>query len=274
MRTLVHLSDLHFGRIAQTLLAPLSELITRLKPDVVVVSGDLTQRARTEQFGEARRFLNSLPPPQIIVPGNHDVPLYDIFSRFVKPLGKYQRYITDTVNPFYVDDAMAIVGINTARSFTFKNGRINAQQIEWARTLLCPIGADVTKIVVTHHPFDLPDGYEGREIVGRARLAMEMFASCGVDLFLAGHLHVSHTGSSAARYKIKGHSALIVQAGTATSTRGRGESNAFNVIRIEHPHIRIERLTWQSEQGTFVVSVSESFEHSPAGWSRVSNHHL
>ncbi|MGH7874241.1 MAG: metallophosphoesterase family protein [Candidatus Binatia bacterium] len=274
MRTLVHLSDLHFGRVAHALIEPLSELVGRIKPDVVVVSGDLTQRARTEQFAKARRFLDSLPPSQIIVPGNHDVPLYDIFSRFLQPLGKYQRYITNTVNPFYVDEAIAVLGINTARSLTFKSGRISEQQIAWARTLLCPISTDVTKIVVTHHPFDLPGGYEDREIVGRARMAMEMFASCGVDLFLAGHLHVSHTGNSAARYKINGHSALVVQAGTATSTRGKGEPNAFNVIRIEHPHIRIERLTWQPEQGAFVVSVTESFEHSSAGWSRVSHHHL
>ena len=271
MRTLVHLSDLHFGRVAHALVAPLSELIGRIKPDVVVVSGDLTQRARTEQFKEARRFLDSLPTPQIVVPGNHDVPLYDIFSRLLQPLDKYRRYITNTLEPFYADEAIAVLGINTARSLTFKRGRINEQQIASARTLLRPLSADVTKIIVTHHPFDLPDGYEDREIVGRARMAMEMFASCGADLFLAGHLHISHIGNTAARYKINGHSALVVQAGTATSTRGRGESNAFNVIRISHPHISIERLTWQPEQGTFVLSITESFEHNSSGWSRVWN---
>ena len=271
MRTLVHLSDLHFGRVAHALVAPLSELIGRIKPDVVVVSGDLTQRARTEQFKEARRFLDSLPTPQIVVPGNHDVPLYDIFSRFLQPLDKYRRYITNTLEPFYADEAIAVLGINTARSLTFKRGRINEQQIASAHMLLCPLSAHITKIIVTHHPFDLPDGYEDREIVGRARMAMEMFASCGADLFLAGHLHISHIGNTAARYKINGHSALVVQAGTATSTRGRGESNAFNVIRISHPHISIERLTWQPEQGTFVLSITESFEHNSSGWSRVSN---
>ena len=271
MRTLVHLSDLHFGRVAHALVAPLSELIGRIKPDVVVVSGDLTQRARTEQFKEARRFLDSLPTPQIVVPGNHDVPLYDIFSRLLQPLDKYRRYITNTLEPFYADEAIAVLGINTARSLTFKRGRINEQQIASARMLLCPLSADVTKIIVTHHPFDLPDGYEDREIVGRARMAMEMFASCGADLFLAGHLHISHIGNTAARYKINGHSALVVQAGTATSTRGRGESNAFNVIRIRHPNISIERLTWQPEQGTFVLSMTESFEHNSSGWSRVWN---
>lgn len=140
-----------------------------------------------------------------------------------------------------------------------------------ARARLCPLDAAVTKIIVTHHPFDLPDGYEDKEIVGRARIAMEMFASYGADLLLAGHLHVSHTGNTAARYKISGHSALVVEAGTATSTHGRGESNAFNVIHISHPHVSIERFTWQPEQGTFVVSTTEPYQHSSGGWSRVSS---
>jgi hypothetical protein len=100
---------------------------------------------------------------------------------------------------------------------------------------------------------------------------MEMFANCGADLLLAGHLHVSHTGNTAARYKISGHSALVVQAGTATSTRGRGESNAFNVLHISHPHINIERFTWQPERGTFVVSTTEPFQHSSGDWSRITS---
>jgi len=269
MRTLVHLSDLHFGRVDPALVEPLIQLVGRIRPDVVVVSGDLTQRARTEQFKEARRFLDSLPAPQIVVPGNHDVPLHNVVSRFLQPLDKYRRYITDELEPFYVDDAIAVLGINTARSLTIKHGRVNEQQIARARARLCPLGDDVTKIIVTHHPFDLPDGYDDQEIVGRARLAMEMFASCGADMLLAGHLHASHTGNTAARYKIQGHAALVVQAGTCTSTRSRGEANAFNVIRISRPHITIERLTWQPEQGSYEVSTTEEFQHTTDGWSRI-----
>jgi len=125
MRTLVHLSDLHFGRVDPALVEPLIQLVGRIRPDVVVVSGDLTQRARTEQFKEARRFLDSLPAPQIVVPGNHDVPLHNVVSRFLQPLDKYRRYITDDLEPFYVDDAIAVLGINTARSLTIKRGRVS-----------------------------------------------------------------------------------------------------------------------------------------------------
>ena len=116
MRTLVHLSDLHFGRVDHTLLAPLRTLVERIDPDVLVVSGDLTQRAKPEQFEEARAWLDTLPGPQIIVPGNHDISLYNVFRRFVKPLARYRRYITDDLDPFYLDDEIAVVGVNTAIS--------------------------------------------------------------------------------------------------------------------------------------------------------------
>src|SRR3981081_2240663 len=104
MRTLVHLSDLHFGRTDPAIIQPLIGLVRTIAPDVVVVYGDLTQRARSEQFKEARRFLDALPTPQIVVPGNHDVPLYNILSRVLKPLRNYQRYISKGLEPFYCDD--------------------------------------------------------------------------------------------------------------------------------------------------------------------------
>src|ERR1039457_5835017 len=228
MRTLVHLSDLHFDRIDQALVTPLIALVTESHPDLVVVSGDLTQRARTEQFKQARRFLDALPTPQIIVPGNHDIPLHNVFNRFVRPLEKYRRYITDVLEPAYIDEEIAVLGINTARSLTIKNGRVNEAQIARARARLCALDDHITKIIVTHHPFDLPERYDDRNLVGSAPIAMNMFSNCGADLLLAGHLHASHAGNTSARYKIAGYSALVVQAGTATSTRGRGESNSFN----------------------------------------------
>lgn len=100
-------------------------------------------------------------------------------------------------------------------------------------------------------------------------MAMETLASCGADLFLAGHLHISHTGHTAKRYKIKGHSALVVQAGTATSTRSRGEANSFNAIRLQHPEITVERIEWQPETAVFALVATEQFLHTPDGWVRL-----
>lgn len=269
MRTLVHLSDIHFGRTDPRVVKPLIDFVNAIKPDLVAVSGDLTQRARSWQFKEARAFLDALPKPQIVVPGNHDVPLYNVFSRFLGRLTKYRRYITDDLQPFYVDEEIAVLGVNTARSLTFKGGRINEAQLAWMREKLCALPDDIVKAVVTHHPFDVPEDRHRSQLVGRARMAMETLASCGADLFLAGHLHISHTGHTATRYRIAGHSALVVQAGTATSTRSRGEANSFNVLRLAHPEITVERMSWQLEVSAFALAETEHFRHTPDGWVRI-----
>ena len=263
------MSDLHFGRTIPTVVKALIVFVNEIKPDLVAVSGDLTQRARSWQFQEARAFLNALSKPQIVVPGNHDVPLYNVYSRFLRPMDKYRRYITDDLNPFYVDEEMAVVGVNTARSLTFKGGRINELQVAMVREKICDLSDETVKVVVSHHPFDVPESRHENELVGRAHMAMETLARCGADLFLAGHLHVSHTGHTSERYNIEGHSALVVQAGTATSTRSRGEVNSFNVIRLQHPEIIVERIGWHPETAVFRLASTEQFRHSPDGWVRI-----
>lgn len=270
MRVLVHLSDLHFGRIDDALLAPLTAFIDQLGPDVVVVSGDLTQRARSAQFIQARRFLDALPTPQIIVPGNHDIPLHNVFSRFVRPLKKYQRHITQDLNPFFQDDEIAVLGVNTARSLTFKNGRINEDQLARVRERLCALDDGITRVVVTHHPFDLPDAMGKQELVGRAPLAMQVFAGCRIDLLLAGHFHTSHAASTASRYQLGDYSAIAIQAGTATSTRGRGETNSFNVIRISSGRIAVDRMGWSAVSATFLCAATEAFDATGQGWVKAS----
>ncbi len=270
MRTLAHISDLHFGRVDRAVLPALARAIRAARPDAVVVSGDLTQRARRQEFAEAREFLGSLPSPQIVVPGNHDVPLYDVASRWLRPLASYRHYISTDLEPFYADDEIAILGINTARSFAIKNGRINRLQVARSCARLERAGKDVTRIVVIHHPFDLPEADDRRGLVGRADMAMAAFARCGVDMILSGHLHVSRRSASAVRYRIPGYSALMVQAGTATSSRRRGELNSYNIIRIERPDIAIDTLIWDGERGDFALLETDQFRSGPEGWSRVA----
>jgi len=266
MRTIVHLSDLHFGRTDDALLTPLAAVIAELRPNLIAVSGDLTQRARTTEFQAARAFLDRLSKPQIIVPGNHDVPLHNVFSRFIGPLTKYRRYVTDDLEPFYADDEIAVLGINTARSLTFKSGRINSRQIEHAKERLCSLDPKIIKVIVTHHPFDLPDGRAANERLGRAGLAMEMLWACRCDLLLAGHLHVGDAGSVAMHAVGGSHDAIVVQAGTATSTRGRGELNSFNAIRVDANHIEVQRFAWRALDRVFESKGSEHFERTAAGW--------
>jgi 3',5'-cyclic AMP phosphodiesterase CpdA len=267
MRTLVHLSDLHFGRVDPVLLDPLRDLVHIIAPDVVVVSGDLTQRARSEEFAEARAWLDTLPGPQIIVPGNHDISLYNVFRRFVEPLKRYKRYISDDLDPFYLDDEIAVLGINTARSLTFKDGRVNEEQVAKIRSLFDELDHHITRIVVTHHPFDLPPSFDRANLVDRAPMAMKVFAECGVDILMAGHLHASHAGSTAERYKINEYAALVIQAGTATSTRGRGEVNSFNVVRIEHERVEVDRYGWDVLGSRFSLVGTEKFIRSGNVWA-------
>jgi 3',5'-cyclic AMP phosphodiesterase CpdA len=124
------------------------------------------------------------------------------------------------------------------------------------------------KIVVTHHPFDLPEGVTGDRVVGRARLAMKTLAECRVDLLLAGHFHVGSTGHTATRYQIENYSALIVSSGTSTSTRGRGQPNSLNVIQIDRSQITIARHTWRPARGEFDIFSIEKFSRTENGWAR------
>lgn len=268
MRTLVHLSDLHFGRVDAALLAPLAQAVWSAKPDLVVVSGDFTQRARRAQFQAAADWIAGLPQPRILVPGNHDVPLYDVFRRFLAPLDRFHRWIEDDPFPTFIDHEIAVVGINTARSLAFKGGRINREQVAEVARRFNGLPELVTRVVVSHHPFDLPEDAKPSELVGRAGLAMQAFSECGVDLFLSGHLHRSHASSTAERYLIDGFAALVIQAGTAASTRGRGEANAFNVLRIAETTMALESWHWQPGTGAFAPVHSAAFDYqSGRGWA-------
>jgi len=265
VRTIVHLSDIHFGRLDPATGPPLRAAISRLMPDLLAVSGDLTQRARREEFAQAKTFLESLPFKRLVVPGNHDVPLYNVFARFLAPLRRYQHTITADLSPVYRDDEMIVVGVNTARSWTWGEGRINARQIDDVVAHLSGAPRDLIRIVVTHHPFDLPEGVREERLLGRAAMAMAKLSTAGADLFLAGHLHVSHIGHTAERYQVAGHSALVVQAGTV-STRSRGEHPSFNVLRIQRPHISVARLAWDQTPGAFSEMAESRYRHTEDGW--------
>jgi 3',5'-cyclic AMP phosphodiesterase CpdA len=266
-RVLVHVSDLHFGRTGPLLVETLVRTIHGIAPDVLIVSGDLTQRARTPEFLAARAFLDRLPYPQIVVPGNHDVPLYNLYGRFVRRLDRFLRYITADLHPSYVDSEVAVFGINTARWFTWKGGAVNAAQVAQLRQSLCALPRDLVKIVATHHPFDLPEGFADSELLRGARRYFGRVLECGADILLCGHLHVAHAGSSIERYHMFGRAALVVHAGTATSTRIRGEPNSFNVLRTAGGRVRIEEFSWRAPESVYRIRRSTVFEKTEGGWA-------
>jgi 3',5'-cyclic AMP phosphodiesterase CpdA len=266
MRTLVHLSDLHFGRVDPAVVQALGDTVRGLRPDLVAVSGDFTQRARARQFSDARAFLESLPKPQLIVPGNHDVPMHNPLARFFNPLGGYRRHMTDDLRPQYVDHEMAVIGTDTTRSFTIGGGGIRRRELRRIREVLKEADRSAVTVLVAHHPFDEP---HAGAVFGRARPgaeAVEQLAADGIDVFLTGHLHVTFAGPTAKRYKVGGRSAIVVEAGTATSTRVRGEPNAFNVLRIDRQAIVVEHHVWNAAAGAFAPGEVQRFQHAPDGW--------
>jgi 3',5'-cyclic AMP phosphodiesterase CpdA len=267
MRTIAHLSDLHFGALDERLLEPLRQTLHRSAPDLIAISGDLTQRARRAQFRRARAFLDQLHAPLLVVPGNHDVPLYDLAARFADPLRRYRRYITSDLTPVHADDEVLVVGLNSTHAYAFRHGRgkVRTTQVLSATARLNLAPPHVVRIVVTHHPFDLPIGHDEHHLIGGATMAMGWLAAAGVNVFLAGHLHVSHIGQTAERYRIAGHSALVVQAGTM-SRRLRGEPVAFNVLHVSAQDVTVIRHTWSDGEAAFVPSRTERFERAPEGW--------
>ena len=268
MRTLVHLSDLHFGRIDPALVEPLRRAVADVQPDLVAISGDFTQRARHKQFAAARAFIESLNAKTLVVPGNHDIPLYDFVERLAAPLARYRKYISADLEPEYRDEEMVVVGVNTARSmvFPFGEGRISMEQVDRVIERLRDVQPSLIRIIVTHHPFDLPPGVHERRLVGRHAMAMEKLADANADLFLSGHLHISHVSHVADRYKAGNHTGLIVQAGTV-STRGRGgQAPSFNVLKMHRPEMDISRYTWNESEARFTGETIGTYRHSDQGW--------
>jgi 3',5'-cyclic AMP phosphodiesterase CpdA len=264
---IVHLSDLHFGAHDERLVEAVEGQVDDLKPDLVVVSGDFTQRARTEQFREACHFLGRLREgghEVLGVPGNHDVPLYDVLRRFLSPLARYRRFIDESLCPFVELPGVAVLGINTARSLTFKDGRINKDQVAFIRETFARTPSEAMRILVTHHPlFALEVADDPGRAIGRQELALDAIEESGVDMLLAGHNH--HASSQDASDLVtRAGGVLAVQAGTATSTRVREQEQSFNVIDIAEASARITIHGWTGND--FAAMDSSRYEWVEGKW--------
>lgn len=271
MARLVHLSDLHFGAHDERIVAAVLAEIDTAAPDLVIISGDFTQRAKTEQYQEACRFLEKLRDSGhdvLAVPGNHDVPLYDVFRRFLSPLARYKKYIDETLCPWHRLDGVSVLGLNTARSLTIKDGRINSEQRDFVCRHFEEAPAGDLKVLVTHHPlFALPvsdEGILGRPI-GRQEKALDVVNELGIDLLLAGHNHRAST-HQARDLVTRAGGALVVQAGTATSVRLREEEQSFNILEVEPGSVTLGLKRWTGN--AFETAVPTRFTKDDGGWHK------
>lgn len=249
MRVIAHISDLHFGRHDPRKVTALLKSLSGNHPHLVAVSGDLTQRARNSEFTEARHFLDGIAAPVLVVPGNHDVPLYDVRRRFLKPFTKFNRHIAPVGvdECLYTDDNMVVLGLNTARRFTWKNGRVSWDQMAHVRHIFSHLPASVWKIVMTHHPIASAHGEARVELAGRSMLALRALADAGVHLLLSGHHHRPASGEAHAELLLNG-SVLVVHAGTAVSTRTRGpDGNSYNLIGLERGSVVVKIMAWSGD---------------------------
>ncbi len=238
MKKIIHISDLHFGDEVPKAVDALLESIKYHEPDLVLVSGDLTQRARSKQYLAASEFLSKIDYPKIVVPGNHDISLWNIFRRFFNPLKKFQKYIDDEEFPAFEDEEMIVIGVNSARSLTIKSGRISTDQIDHLKNKFCGEPNSKFKGVVIHHNLIPSVNLKEHKSLGRVELFVEEMKDCGIDMIFSGHLHEGYSGDIKEFHK-DSNSIIVVQAGTAASARIRKENNSFNLIEIYSDKIKI-----------------------------------
>jgi 3',5'-cyclic AMP phosphodiesterase CpdA len=259
MLTLLHISDLHFGSPYVPVVGDaLARAAHRLRPAVIVASGDFTQRATRGQFLAAREYLDRLPPAtRVLVPGNHDVPLYRVLERLLTPYALFREYLTDALDTVVRQSDAVIVALNsTAPRRALTNGRIRRQQLALCAEAFASAPEGAARIVVTHHHWAPAPDYEGSQVMPGAKQALDALTELRVDLILSGHLHRAFIGNSLDVYagRDREHGILMVQCGTSTSRRGRArehEKNSFNWIRMTDRIIRITHYMYFAEVGGF-----------------------
>ncbi|ARE42322.1 3',5'-cyclic-nucleotide phosphodiesterase (plasmid) [Rhodovulum sp. P5] len=258
MTRIVHISDLHFGRTDADLLQPLLAAVNDARPDLVAVTGDLTQRARVSQFRAARQFLDGIAAPWRAVPGNHDIPLDNLALRMLWPFARYRAQICPNLTPDFAAPGLTVQGFNTVDPFRWQRGRVRARDLDAACARFAP--AQGHRVVMAHHPFE-----QGRDshkaLMKHAPRSVALLAGCGVDVVLSGHLHRWRAAPLTAA---NGWQMVQVHVGTGLSTRLRGQENDFAILDLDGACITLTRMV--ARNGAFRAGGEWQFHRGPNGW--------
>ncbi len=268
MKSIVHISDTHFGTEKAPVKAALIEAVNQLAPDVLVWSGDITQRARRKQFLKAKNFLGSLNYKELIcLPGNHDIPLYNLPVRFFAPYSGFQRFFPakHSVNRV-VSEPLAIIGVNSCNPKHYKNGFFSNSLIREVEQFLLSVPSNWLKVVVAHHPVDVIQESDTENIVVGAEFALSRWSAAGMDIIMGGHIHFQFSRELNIRYPHVSPLTRVVQAGTAMSSRVRyGLPNSFFHLQVpsdKHESV-IECWDYSKEIQGFSPSASGQLFREP-----------
>jgi len=270
MSVLLQISDAHFGTEKPAVVEALLALTGELAPDLVIMSGDITQRARTYQFERAAAFVKRLPVPRVLsIAGNHDIPLFDLVTRFRDPYGPYRRAFGDELEPRHEAPDCLVLTVKTTRRSRHTDGEISEEQRERVAAELRRATLAQVRIVVTHQPLAVPRAAEVHNVAHGSDEAVRAWAEAGADVLLAGHIHLPfviplHESTELPR------SLWAVNAGTAVSTRTRRDAkNSVNVLRVTSgsngalPACTVEHWGFSEPSGAFAKAAELSLRIGP-----------
>ncbi|QVW26073.1 metallophosphoesterase [Pseudomonas hormoni] len=258
MTSLLHISDTHFGTEQPPVMQAFETHVKAHGADLVLFTGDITQRARREQFASAQAFIKRIKDygvPQVLtIPGNHDIPMYNLLARIFSPYGNYRRYIDSNLAPIFENDDALIIGLNTTHPTRRKAGKVTARQVEEVAERLQKCDPQKLRIVVAHQPFGSIVASDRRNLQIGARAALERWASSGLDLVMGGHIHLPYVLALSTQYAGLSKEIWGVQAGTTLSSRIRGNSpNSFNRLYLDKRtrQVAIERWEYSDSRAAF-----------------------
>jgi 3',5'-cyclic AMP phosphodiesterase CpdA len=254
MSVVLQISDTHFGTEVPHVVSALLELAQAQKPTLIVLSGDVTQRARRSQFAAAQRFISELTSaerPLLVIPGNHDIPLFNMPARVFRPYQNYERVFGRRLEPDFELERLLVLGVNTTRWFRRKHGEVSDEQIARVTERLQGARPDQLRIVVTHQPLQVERAIDFNNVVrGHVRAALA-WNGAGADIFMGGHIHLPYIRRLGEDVPGLPRETWVVQAGTAVSKRIRENvPNSVNVIRYSGGCL-VERWDYTAEARAF-----------------------